>query len=566
MMTRRCAAVKKRCLQAAWILVGLMAFGALARADAFNYAGQRREIKACVLVSNAAQTAGMNGPVPENAVPYVFYILDRRQDTKPAGWEFVNPLAPTTITADIYTRWQNRQASAGQDPAFGAGTPQSQEFRVGAPLTKDIGAYWEVNLDNIGANDLQQFDVVLMAYHNGTALGFTPDEREKLRRFVDGGGTLWLEDEGGYNLPITAGQFIVNLSFSGALTGTPGLVNPLHPLVTFPYHLNGLDVTRLGIGAAPTRHLHSDPGGGAAAPNILVPVLVENGLGYVSAGDDGAGRLVVSSAGIATDINSYAGGSNVAGEGGNSGAICGTNLTAALPTDLKFAINLVAWSNSTATANIVLSRNSTTGEAIGSDLGARWATVPPANPNAGIGSGAVVDKGVVYWVDGNNVLHAYNAAPGTSLDNSRNPDEGLPDYILGSPYDEIWNSDLTKTGTSTTATTRVSTPTVASVYDTGAGRWRDILYVENTLGVTLAYDAFPLLNGVLAPTNTPLWTAGTAGQDYGNNLAWPSLGTPVPAPSPAVSEGILFTLVYELARDPNASWHIAPLDPLTGAN
>ncbi|HZT43008.1 MAG TPA: PQQ-binding-like beta-propeller repeat protein [Chthonomonadaceae bacterium] len=569
-MTRRRSLSKKGFYRTVLMLAGLLAIGvgARVRADAFSYAGQRRQIKACVLVSNAAVTTTMSGLVPENAVPYLFYVLDRRLDTKPAGWEFVNPLAPTTITADIYTRWQNRQAIPGQDPAFVSGSAQSQLFHVGAPLTKNIGAYWEVNLDNISADDLQQFDVVLMAYHNGAAAGFTPDEREKLRRYVDAGGTLWLEDEGGYNIGANAGQFIVNVAFNSALTGTPALVNPLHPLVNFPYRLTGLDVARLGIGAAPSRHLHSDPINGPVAPNIVVPVLQEGGLGYVSAGDDGAGRLIVSSAGVATDVNSYVGGVNVASEGGNSGAVSGENMAAVLPTDLKFAYNLVAWSNSTATANAGARRASATSEALGGDLGIKWATVPPAALNAGYGTGAVIDKGAVFAVDGANVLHAFNAAPGTDLDNDRNPDEGLPDYILGTPYDEIWNVDLTTLGTSTSATTRVSTPTIASIYDTSAGRWRDILVVENTVGVTMAFDAFPLTNGVLAASNSPLWKAGSPGQDYGPNLFWGggTNQTPVPAPSPAFSEGVLFTLVYDLARDPAASWHVAPLDPLIGSN
>ena len=88
-----------------------------AQADTHSYASERRQIKACVLVTNAAPGVGGG---PENVTPHVFYILDRRTDLKPAGWEFINPLASATIrTITSVASWILGSATSSQ--AFSPG-------------------------------------------------------------------------------------------------------------------------------------------------------------------------------------------------------------------------------------------------------------------------------------------------------------------------------------------------------------------------------------------------------------------------------------------------------------
>src|ERR1700709_2513333 len=70
-------------------------------ADVTNYISTRRQIKVCVLVSNASVV----GNAKENGTPHLFYILDKRTDLKPAGWSFVNPLAPSSITQAMIKEW-----------------------------------------------------------------------------------------------------------------------------------------------------------------------------------------------------------------------------------------------------------------------------------------------------------------------------------------------------------------------------------------------------------------------------------------------------------------------------
>ncbi len=559
-----------------------------AQADTHSYASERRQIRACVLVTNAAPGVGGG---PENVTPHVFYVMDRRTDLKPAGWEFTNPLAPSTITGDIYARWQNRAGAT--DPAFGGGAA-SVAFRVGAPLSKNFGAYWEVNLDNVSSTDLQQFDVVLMAYHNGSTQ-FNADEREKLRRYVDGGGTVWLEDEGDFDLKsggsYGGGQFIVDLGFSSALSaGTyPTPATAHHPLINFPYSINSVDIQALGAAgiqydsAGHTHHAHQGLNNtftgttGLANPRVLVPVVwagvAGNQLPFLSAGDYGAGHIVVSSGGIATGINAYVGGVDV-GEGGNSAVASGEGTLGARPVDLKFAYNLIAWTSSVPTGGVNARRTSGTQENVGSQLAKRWSTIPPQLQNPpqsaypSVGSGAVIHKGVVFYVDGNNVLHAYDASPQQDLDNDGNSDDGIRDYIYGAPYDEIWNVDMKGT-LGTNAGTRISTPTIISVANPVNGTPLDIIAVTTSTGATLFYDAFPRVGGVLQTTSPLLFnnvvSPDASPTDLSADLL--PLGTPLeilPAPAPAFSDGVVFTLWNQAANDPNHTWHIAALDPFTG--
>src|ERR1051326_7179017 len=142
-MTRRCALNLMGLGVTALVMLGVvLSLGEKpTKADTHSYASQRRQIKACLLVSNAASKVvvigGQNVIIPENDVPYVFYMMDRRTDFKPAGWEFVNPLAPATISPDMVQRWTNRD-TGGNDA-----TLAGPLFKIGAPLTKNIGAYWE---------------------------------------------------------------------------------------------------------------------------------------------------------------------------------------------------------------------------------------------------------------------------------------------------------------------------------------------------------------------------------------------------------------------------------------
>lgn len=523
--------------------------GVRPRADTYSYASQRRQIKAGVLVVGSIGSA-------ENSVPHLFYILDRRTDMKPAGWEFVNPLAPGTLSGEAYARWKARtQNFPNTDPAFDNTKPEFAKFHIGSPLTKDMGAYWEVSLDNASVSDLRQFDVLLMAYANAPNGALNPTQREKLRSFVDSGGTLWLENEG--QLQLNANNpFVVDVVFNPAPAGSAYLASRLHSLVNFPMRISPTEVANLS--ADTNLSTHAGRSTLFVEPNLMSPVLLQGGQALLSAGEYGAGHLVVSSAAIASGVNNYAGLAQVPGEGRNSGAICGQNLFAARPTDLKLAYNIAAWTSTVPTAGVNARRANATKENLGAALSRKWSTIPNQNPG-NEGSGAVIHKGVIFYVDSNKILHAYDASPGTDLDGDLNPDDGIVDFINGTPYDEIWNYDLTKDDSSSA---RFSTPTIITVTDTARRAPLDMVVVTGSQGTTLAYLAFPTdASGRLAKTTSLVWAPYT---NANGSVDMADAGHPIP--SPAYVDGVLFTISYDGSAGQTNFWHVAPLDPGTGNN
>lgn len=546
-------------LLAAAVLTSVVA--SPSHAQATNYSSARQQIKACVLVSSASQN--IVGTGAQNAVPHLFYALDSRIDVKPGGWEFYNPLAPSQVTADMYRRWQLRGAG---DPAFTSGTPESLIFRIGASLTKNIGAYWEVNLDTASDSDLRKFDLVFMAFRNNQSVSFTPQQRKKLRGFVDAGGTLIIEDERNSNIN-PAAPFIFPLSFRGAamtlaqdirIAPAPG--QRQHPILNYPYNLEEIDVRNVGTFSDLGRRSHFAPGAGTVPidPRIFTPLLLLRGGRnfYLSAGDFGAGHIIVSSAGLGRAVSGL-GGADV-GEGANSGVVSGNNLVNALTPELKLLYNIVAWSSSIPVEGGNARRTGGNSEHIGNQIARKWSSLPSGA--SGFGSGAIVYKGGVFYVDNQGVLHAFKTNPGMRTDRSgASSDSGIKDYQFGAPFDEIWNKQL-PTGSGV----RYSTPVAYSVFNNNTNRSVDVVLTTSSTGVTYAHTAFARSGGLLNSSPTLLWQFGSGG---GSLLSALGGGTyPVPVPSPVLAEGVVFTYTYNEAGDSNHPWRIAALDPVTGAN
>src|SRR5213079_2985254 len=99
------------------------------------------------------------------------------KDMKPSGWEFDNPLVSSTMTQRQVSRWN---AILG-----------TTRFNVGDKLTKDMAAYWEVELSQISSKAITSYDVLMI--HAPGLINLSPSEREKLQLFVDAGGTLWYD-------------------------------------------------------------------------------------------------------------------------------------------------------------------------------------------------------------------------------------------------------------------------------------------------------------------------------------------------------------------------------------
>ncbi len=565
-----------------------------ALADAQTYSSQRRQIRVGIIATRALDLPGNQGS--ENPDPHVFYVLDSRTDLKPTGVEFVNPLAPAVITGDIHERWRRR--SRGNDPAFTPGNPMYELFRVGARVTKNMGAYWEVNIDALESSDLQQFDLLYMHSHKPD-VALPADTREKLRSYVESGGTLWVEQCGGFTFNRYA-PFLFDIQFhSGGSAGGPGqpgavIATPNHPLLNYPYVLSPQEVRTLGdknVGGwyvfnpyDPSDPTYYDPSAGKNALNppgreTLVPVVWNtrgypegpggtanaNWRPYVIAGAVGAGKLVVSSQDTGCAINDYVGGVQV-GFGGNCGAISGQNLLAAKPQDLKFAYNLALWAVAHRTAFVDPRRSGSAIEGVPAQLDEKWSA--PGGGTSRVGGAAFLRR-CVFAVGGDLVLRCFDTNPGEDLDGDGNPDDGLVDLNAGASFDCVWAFDLKQYGPISGA----STPTVIEFFDTNppaapgllTSPNRELVVVVLSNGTVVAVRALPValrtVNGVqyagLADYTVADWAvlpAQTGATDYG-------LGPTDPVPAVAFSEGVIFA-----ALSTSAGGRVLAIDPATGGS
>ena len=109
--------------------------------------------------------------------PFVWFNLDYNTTVKPAGWNFYNPLAPGWLDASEVGFF------AAQFPR----TPVAQ-----TPLNKRTVRYWWLNVSDLTDDDFAQLDVAILQVTTPD-LTVAPSDREKLRRFVDKGGVLWVD-------------------------------------------------------------------------------------------------------------------------------------------------------------------------------------------------------------------------------------------------------------------------------------------------------------------------------------------------------------------------------------
>lgn len=207
---------------AALVLVTYIASAALA--SGFQYTVEKRLVKVGILLVKSARAQTGAGFPPsrvnlENPDPHMFWVLESWRG-KPATWEFVNPLAPTVVTEEVLARWDFRYANGGgfTDPDYGS--PGSRVVDLGQPVGKDCGAYWEVLLSEENFEALLGFDLLFISNHSLTA--FTQEDRNLLRRLIDAGAIVLVDDCGGMR--------ITHANAEGRVPVTDFLTTPPPPL------------------------------------------------------------------------------------------------------------------------------------------------------------------------------------------------------------------------------------------------------------------------------------------------------------------------------------------------
>jgi hypothetical protein len=370
-----------------WFLVGVVSASMLsAWADGRGYEPRTVPVNAGVVMFNANDTLVRD--------VYTFYAMDRRTDLKPLGLSFRNPFAP-------------------------AGTTRNQ------------AAYWLVDVSRLNDNQLARYKILLISRTSWG--GMTAEIREKLRRFVDGGGTLWVDmpQQG------ASGTLFFPEVAPVANRQPINIVNLNHPLLRGYYTLTPAEIANLGLRGRGF-------GGGALNISANRPVLqivtaVNANTPVIAAATYGSGRIIVSAAGIAAAINAP-----LMDTDGSVPEQAREYLMEAVPDlELKFAYNLVRWAGAGSSDAFNARRANAVADQYGAPLGIRWRD---SNTQYSLQNGApVVYGGLVFVVSGSaqdSKLICYDAVPSRDLDGDGRADDGIPDYERGESFDKVWEVNL----------------------------------------------------------------------------------------------------------------------------
>jgi hypothetical protein len=257
----------------------------------------------------------------------------------------------------------------------------------------------------------------------------TAEIREKLRRFVDGGGTLWVDmpQQG------ASGTLFFPEVAPVANTGAISIVNLNHPLLRGYYTLTPAEMASMGLRGRGF-------GGGALNISANRPVLqivtaVNANTPVIAAATYGSGRIIVSAAGIAAAISAPL----VSTRPGREGQAFELGMDSVPDLELKFAYNLVRWAGAGSSDAFNARRANAVADQYGAPLGVRWRD-PGTQYNIANGT-PVVYGGLVFVVSGNNLI-CYDAVPSRDLDGDGRADDGIPDYERGESFDKVWEVNL----------------------------------------------------------------------------------------------------------------------------
>ncbi|MFI5384864.1 MAG: hypothetical protein ACHQ50_01980 [Fimbriimonadales bacterium] len=519
-------------------IAGLVLLGLASVAQAQFYAQRTTDIRAAIVIIDSAQNINSQ---PLNFTPFVWYNLDSNQSVRPADWNLYNPSATTQATQAVVNRWT---ALGGPVPA------------LNSSLSKSTAAYWEIRLSQVSDQQLSNYDVLLLSAYGYTNLNTV--ERDKLRKFVDQGGTLWVDIDTTPN----SGGVQVNtfpLPVQSSILGNVPLSNSdsFSPLTSNPYVLTlaNLDQMRvdrssfaspLTVSAPMTWDIES-----WLSTDFLMHFdsVASSGNGpTVLLGRLGDGFIVVSSSQYAMALNQVATSPSVYSPNNQFFALPPT-FDRVSQLAAKFAVNVLSLS----------SRYSQPGagarhpNSILNDLRAPLLKVSGV-PDPAIlpGQSPVLYKGLLVVASGNR-LKVYNAKPGTDLDGDLIPDDGLPDFSLGLDYDELWESGPMGN--------QISAPTCAEI---PGSAHKDQIFVVDDKGNLYAYDAFHLVGGTIqgavgvAPIYGPIGPpAGISNPQFDTS----KLG---PGPyAPTFHDGLLY--VPAVQSSPQLTGAVYVVDPISQA-
>lgn len=466
-----------------------MATAALAQQ---TYADRSTTIRAGVLILDGAAPA--LGAEPASAGPHVWYNLDANKSVKPAAWTFVNPHASRALSTSDRSRWLSIQTGTSPVPPTALQVPA-----VNTRLTKRTAPYWEVRLSRLTDSQIADYDVLVFnpAGPNGMSFQLNPSEREKLRRFVDRGGVLWIDPV--MSQPDVGNSFPVSFEHTTATAFGSESVDYTQPLVSSPQQLSGRDLSLLQASATSTfdwdfvqpnnsffaKGLFGDLYGSFAR---VQPVIgLNSGRFSMGVARYGAGFVVLTGRSVSLKLNR-----SVPQEAPQN-----LNLTLnrgffardpVLQADgiaaAKLAINIVSLGRG-------YSQPQGSSQKAGSsaiDLGAPLLRRGYDSTVAGLTTPPVLYKGLLV-VSAGNRIRVYDADPNRDIDGDGRADDGLFDGT-SRVSDLIWQSSAQGT---------LSAPVCAEIpnINGATGGKSDVVMAVDSRGRLLVWNLFTFVNGIL---------------------------------------------------------------------
>lgn len=437
------------------VLLGCSIVGAHPAFGQTSYAQKSVNIRAGVVLLDSQQIAGYQA----NYNPYVWYNLDQNLNIKPAGWNFTNAAAAGEVTPAIAARW----GAINNFIQPGSFTPT-----VGERLTKRDAAYWEVTLSSATDEQLSQFDVLSVSCNGYISLN--PDERGRLRRFVESGGILWVS-LGNPNLDVING-FPLPFATSTTNVGSGLSADWFHPLLSYPANVSSANVLGMQESSVVWTGLRPVDLMALGFPeledlqqttlfdfNRFYHVIADDKGPFVSVAQIGDGYLVVTTRDIARVLNRTQ--RLVGNQVGNG--FEANNLSVSLPyisdpgsdSAAKLAVNMAALKSGHPQYGGGSHKTNGSPIDVTAPLLRRFELPVPLVVGAGARyTPPAVFKGLGAAIVGNRLV-IFDVDPSRDLDKDGNPDDGLEDYANGSTFDVVWQSSV--------LTAPLSPPTFAEV-------------------------------------------------------------------------------------------------------
>lgn len=410
-----------------------LAFTAVLTAQPVTYSTRTTTVRAGVLVVDSHRSGSLGGYVINNA-PFVWANLDQLNTVKPSGWVLENPRPEITLSLPTRNRWV-------ANPGAGAVPP------VGTNLGKQDAPYWEVNLSSASADQLAQYDVLVFSVAAPFELNTL--DREKLRRFVDKGGVLWVDYMPGA-IGLSGGEVSLPTGFQVVPGGGTFSASPFHPLVRRPFSLsvNDIGATLASASNLSTRSLQGAFMAGAAAAlyagadeesNRFESVVANPSGSLVAVNRLGDGFFVLSTLGATATLNAGFD-RNIGARVPNTGFRgVGPSANFASVAAARLATNVISLATEYGGSGGGARQSSSIARSVGAPA-LRLSAAPTGNDTR-LRTPAVVNNLAVVRVG--TELRAYDMIPGRNLDNdpTGNPDDGIADPA-GSTYDLVWSANV----------------------------------------------------------------------------------------------------------------------------